>query len=115
MTLQKKLMKLRDALTDLPVSVFHYRRKQMSPPYAVWQEESEGDSLNLNNRKAEQVIVGTLDYFTKKEYDEVADQIQNILDITCTGWRLASAQYEEETGLIHYEWEWEMGNGGTKI
>lgn len=111
MTLQKKLKTFRDTLTGLKVSVFHYRRRKMQPPFAVWQEDGEGDSLHTGNRKTEQVITGTLDYFTQTEYDDVIDQIQDALNATCTAWRLESVQYEEETNMIHYEWAWELGYG----
>ena len=111
MTLQKKLKTFRDALTGLKVSVFHYRRRKMQPPFAVWQEDGEGDSLHTGNRKTEQVITGTLDYFTLTEYDDVIDQIQDALNASCTAWRLESVQYEEETNMIHYEWAWELGYG----
>ena len=108
MKLQQKLKKLRDALTGLTVSVFHYRRPKMTAPYVVWQESGEGDSFYTGNIKTEQVVSGTLDYFTRTEYDKVVDQIQDILEKTCSGWRLLSVQYEEDRELIHFEWEWEM-------
>lgn len=108
MRLQEKLKKLRDALTGLPVGVYHYRRPKNEAPFAVWQENGEGDSFHADNGKKEQAITGTLDYFTRTEFDPVADEIQDILEASCASWKLLSVQYEEETDMIHYEWEWEM-------
>lgn len=106
MNLTAKLKKLRDALTGLQVSVYHYRRAKMSPPFVVWQEDGESDSFYADNSKREQPVSGTLDYFTRTEYDETVDEIQQRLEKACASWQLLSVQYEEETGLIHYEWEW---------
>ena len=35
-------------------------------------------------------------------------QIPTALDQIGAAWYLNSVQYEEETGLIHYEWVWEV-------
>ena len=75
----------------------------------VWQEQGEGDSLEADNRKVEQVISGTIDYFTKQEFDKTVDAIQEILDgADNIGWALTSVMYEDETNLIHYSWNWEL-------
>lgn len=73
-------------------------------PYAVWQEDSEGRSFYACNKKAEQVLTLTLDYFTLKEFDEMVDTIQKALNNAQIAWKLNSFQYEDETKLLHYEW-----------
>ena len=107
MSLTDKLMRIRDALTPLTDHVYHYWRTNLKPPYLLWAEDAEESSFNANTAKAEQQIHGTADYFTKLEFDPVIDAIQDALEnVTHAGWRLSSAQYEEETGLIHYTWDW---------
>ena len=86
--------------------VYHYCRPKMKPPYTIWQEDSS-KSFAADNNSAEQAVSGTLDYFTKKEYDPVIDQIQIVLKGLSVCWYLNSVQYEENTGIIHYEWVWE--------
>lgn len=73
-------------------------------PYAVWQEDSEGNSFYASNFKAEQVLTLTLDYYTQTEFDPMVDTIQDALNTARFAWRLNSFQYEAETALQHYEW-----------
>lgn len=108
---QNNLSKLKNALTSIQgLSVYHYRHPSgISPPYIVWAEDGEGDSLHTGNHKAQQVITGTIDYFTKNEFDQTIDSIQNALNtVENLGWQLESVQYEDETNLIHYEWIFEV-------
>ena len=108
--MNSKLMKIRDALTSIDgLKVYHYWRTRQNPPYCIWQEDGEGESLHTNNHKSEQVISGTVDYFTLNEYDQNIENIQETLNsLENCGWRLNSVQYEEDTNLIHYEWSWEI-------
>lgn len=92
---------------DLPAEVYHYFRPQMNPPFAIWAEDGEEDSLEVNNKKAEQQIHGTTDYFTKTEYDPAVDCIQGYFEsLENFGWKLQMVDYEDETHTIHFEWEW---------
>lgn len=111
MTLQSKLKRIGEALTEaLGASVYHYWRPQMQPPFCVWAEDAEDGSLDVDNRKAGQTIVGYVDYYTKTEYDPALDTIQEALDGIegAFGWTLDSVQYEDDTGLIHYQWHWSV-------
>lgn len=108
--MNSKLMKIRDVLTSIDgLKVYHYWRTRQKAPYCIWQEDGEGESLHTNNHKSEQVISGTVDYFTLNEYDQNIESIQEALNsLENCGWRLNSVQYEEDTNLIHYEWSWEI-------
>lgn len=110
MTLQTKLEKIENALTSIDdLSVYHYLRPKLSAPYCVWQEDSENDALQSDNHKDEQSIYGSVDYFTKEEYDAMADAIQEALNNTeGVYWTYNSVQYEEDTELIHHEWTWSV-------
>lgn len=107
MSLQSKLQRIGEALAEVVDHTYHYWRQKMSAPFLVWAEDGEDTSFNADDRKQEQKIHGTADYFTKDEFDPNVDAVQecfeNMDDIT---WRLNSVQYEDETNLIHYEWEW---------
>lgn len=94
------------ALLTVTENCYHYRR----PPrpkknYIVWMEDSEAEALDAGNRKAEQQLHGTIDYFTLTEFDANVDKIQEALNAAGIGFRINSVQYEDETNLIHYEWE----------
>ncbi len=103
-----KLSDLRDALLQVLPDVFHYEAWAKPDKYIVWAEDTEADSLNSDDRKEEQVLQGTIDYFTLTEFDNTIALIQEKLNSIEIGWRLNSIQHEEETGYIHYEWVFEF-------
>lgn len=105
-TLNSKLKNVKSALTTVSSKVYHYARPSKLDKCIVWQEDAEDGSFHASNHLAEQKIHGTIDYFTKEEFDETVDSIQEALN-TCehVSWNLSSVQYEDETNLIHYEWD----------
>lgn len=104
-----KIKKIEDILLELdPENVFHYFAKDRTDKYIVWAEDSEGSSVEGDDKKINQSIQGTIDYFTKEDGDPMVDQIQEALTAACISFYLGSVQPEEETGLIHYEWIWEV-------
>lgn len=108
--LQNKLRWFGTRIAEVCEHTYHYARpNNVSIPYAVWAEDSESGSFEADNRKAEQMISGSMNYFTEQEYDPVIDALQDCLDAVRAVWNLESVQYEPETGLIHYEWRWEIG------
>ena len=111
MSLVSKIQKVAAALIPLSENVYHYWRPRPEgvDQYIIWAEDSEEDSLNGDNKKLEQGLHGTIDLFTKEEFDPLIDQIQNAINgVENLSWRFNSSQYEDDTGLIHYEWEWFM-------
>lgn len=108
-SLNSKLLTLKNALTGIEgLKVYHYWHTRLEAPYLIWAEEGEGDSLHTDNHKSEQVITGTIDYFTKTEFDSVVDEIQDALNSIDIGWELTAVDYEEETNLIHHSWDFEI-------
>lgn len=108
--MMSQLRKIRDALTSIEgLTVYHYWHPRLNAPYCIWAEDGEGESLHTGNHKTEQVITGTIDYFTHVDFDETVDSIQDALNnLENCGWELSSVQYEEDTNLIHYEWDFEI-------
>lgn len=108
-SLTQNLKMIRDTLntTSAQGRVFHYTRpKEKLSSWIVWQEDGEINSHEANNRKFNQQIHGTIDCFSLNEYDDLFDEIQDALNgLENVGWVLNSVQYEDETNLIHYEWE----------
>lgn len=106
MSLITKSKIIRDALKGINgLKAYHLEKPaSVNAPYAIWQEDSEGQSLYTNNSKAEQVLIVTIDYFTKTEYDTMIDSIQDALNTAQVSWKLDSFQYEDETKLLYYEW-----------
>lgn len=96
-------------LTVLPQAVYHYiAPDSTAAPYITWAEDGQGDSLHSNNTMTAQAITGAVHLFTRAEYDPLFDKIQKVLRLRQIPYRLNSVQYERDTGLIHYEWVWEV-------
>lgn len=106
MTLQTKLQTLYNPLLALSCTVSHYRRGKSTTPFVIWTETGEEQSFSADNRKREQQLTGLVDFYTKTEFDPIADSIQEILDAEEIGYTLVNVLYEEETNLIHYQWRW---------
>lgn len=102
------LVDLKNALLAVTRDTFHYHAHKKPDKYIVWAEDTESNSSHGDNKKRVQVIQGTIDYFTKTEFDPNFNLIQEKLNSLDIAWSLNSIQYEEETGYIHYEWVWEM-------
>lgn len=91
-------------IDGLPVGHYEYFGDEI--PYCVWAEDQEQSSVEGDDFKLEQAIQGTIDLYTKTEYDPYADAIQAALKAAKISFYLGSVQYEDETGFIHYEWVW---------
>lgn len=103
------LRRIRDTLLGIGVPVFHFTALEQAAPYLVWGEDGQGDTVSADNCLCNRAVQGTVDLFTTQELDPLADKVETALEECGAAWRLNSIQYEEDTGLIHYEWVWEIG------
>ena len=102
------LERLQAALAALTDRVYHYvAATNSTPPYIVWAEDGDNDLL-AGNVHAERCYTGTVDLYTKVDKDPLFSAIPEALEGIGAAWYLNSVQYEEDTGLIHYEWVWEV-------
>jgi hypothetical protein len=104
------LSNIGDLLLEVTPNVYHYEALEQSDSYIVWAEDGQGDSLHVDNKMKNQTIQGTIDYYTKAEFDPAFDLIQETLNSTDLSWKLNSIQWEKETGYTHYEWIFEIDN-----
>ena len=103
-----KIKKVKKALVNIIPRSYHYEAPDKAKtPYAVWYEERQ-DSLNADDKAAETTIDGVVHYFTKKEYDDIPDELFEAFTAADICIALNSIQYEEDTKIIHYEWTWEL-------
>lgn len=72
-------------------------------PYVVWSDGGDIDMV-ADNKHAESAREGTVDLFLAEENDVLVQAVCDALDVSVAVWALNSVQYEEDTGLIHYEW-----------
>lgn len=103
----EKLKKIKTALVAVSSNTYHYTKPDnVKADYIVWAESSEDDSFNANNRKEEQQLFGYIDLFTQKEFNPLCDDIQTALSaVEGCSYILQAVQYEDDTKLIHYTWE----------
>ena len=105
------LNELRDALLGVTPAVYHFHAHKPPRRYIVWAEDGAGDTVFANGRLQNQAVTGTVDLFTDDPEDTALFcGVQAALDAVCA-WQLNSVQYEDTTGLTHYEWTWEVPNG----
>jgi hypothetical protein len=77
-------------------------------PYIVWAEDGQSDSLHGDEIMTDQVIEGTIDLFSKIEYDPLFAGIQTALNDAGIPFRLNYSGYETDTKLFHNEWVWNI-------
>lgn len=105
-SLTAMLKSVRDTLTPVTENVFHYARLS-DPPFLVWAEDAEDNGFDADNHKHGQRIHGVADYYTQTEYDPVVDAVQYAFDSAPNiSFNLSAVQYEDDTKLIHYTWDW---------
>lgn len=101
------------AHTAVTGQVSHLERMQ-SERYFVWQEDG-GNDLNADGGHAERAVTGFTDLFTNVEFDPWAEALGDSFDALGISWELRDIQYEEETGITHYTWDWECLDGENRI
>lgn len=94
------------AVTD---QVSHLERME-SKRYFVWQEDGRND-LEADGLHAEGAVTGSTDLFTTIEFDPWAEEFEKSMDRLGIAWELADVQYEEDTKIIHYTWDWQVLDG----
>jgi len=103
-----QLADIKTALLTVTTAVKHYDGTGTTGNYVVWAEDGQAGSVWADGKMTEQAVSGTIDYFTKTEYDPNFAKIQAALDLIGLSYRLNSIQYETATKYIHYEWVWQV-------
>lgn len=103
------LADVKNALLTVTDKVYHFDATGATGNYIVWAEDGQADAVWADGKMQEQTLTGTIDYFTKTEYDSNFDAIQNALNNAGISYRLESIQYERDTHYIHHEWSWSIG------
>lgn len=67
------------------------------------------NALRAGDKLAEKVPEGTIDWFTRSPASTMPGEVESLLDRLGASWYLNSVQYEDDTGLLHYEWVWQYG------
>jgi hypothetical protein len=108
-----KLVDLRDILLSTGIETFHYEASKAKGNYIVWAEEGQGQSHTADNHVVMQTIRGTIEYFTKTEFDPMFDAIQTLLNsvnIDEMVWQWDLTEKIRDSGYIRHLWTWEIVN-----
>lgn len=103
-----KLEDIRDLMLTVVPNVYHQEAWEQPDKYIVWAEDGQGDDVHADGKKICRALQGTIDYFTKDEFDATVKEIEKAMNNSDMSWRLNSIQYEPDTGYTHYEWVWEV-------
>jgi len=104
----RELQTIKDVLVSVCENTYHYQAPEGSKleKYIVWQEESEFARLMGDGDKMEVRLQGSIDLFTKTEYDPLTEQIEAAFKAAHIYIEHTWTHFEEDTGYIHYEWIW---------
>jgi hypothetical protein len=106
------LLELMAVFVAIGPATYHYEAPDgTTGNYIVWAEDNQSDAVWADGQMQEQAIEGTLDYFTKTEFDPMTETIQAAMNNADLSWRLNSVQREPDTGYIHHEWTWSIWHG----
>ena len=103
-----KLQDLKTMLLTIGPPVYHYFASGQTGNYILWAEDGSGSALYADDHIDRHTIQGTIDYYTKTEYDPVAKQIEDALNGSDVSWYPGPVQHEQDTGYIHHEYIWEI-------
>lgn len=108
MSTRERIQELKDALLTAGPTVYESWAHKAKAPYIVWLMDG-GNDLKANGKTQEQSISGTIHLFERATAKEsYFDGVQKALNCVACAWSISSIQQEQETGLVHYEWSWEV-------
>ena len=76
--------------------------------YGVISLVGGGDHFFGDNGLEEQAVEGTVDLFIRSHLTTKAKTVQDTLRTSGVAWRLDSVQYETETRLVHWSWDFSL-------
>ena len=109
------MQKIRNALVSVTEKTYHFQADtRAEAPYIVWKEDGRND-LAAGGVHVEKAWTGVIDLYTKTENDPLVGKVEDALDGIGAAWSMVSVDFESETGLIHYSWDWEIEDGDDQV
>lgn len=94
------------SLADLGYQFAHFAWSHAPEgDYGTYGEDT-GNEFKAGGIVAEQVMNGFVDYFTRDDSGAAQHDIQDAMTDAGIVWHLDAVQYENDTGYIHYTWEY---------
>lgn len=104
------LLEIRDLFLTVTPNCYHYYAWEQPDTYLVWAEDGQSNAHYSDDKMQFQVMEGAVDLFTKDEYDPLFKKVQETMNNADMTWRWNSTQHEDDTGYIHHEWVWQVGD-----
>jgi hypothetical protein len=104
------LKALTQGTVALPMAEDEWATRPDTVSYGIVQLDFEADALHGDDRKQCVAYEGSVDLFSlQRSGAGWVELITGTLEEHCDGcWRLESFQYENETGLFHWEWVFQV-------
>lgn len=95
--------------TGLPFAAYAWIRSapELQQDHGVYTLDGD-ETLYADGEHAERAYTGTVDYFTRDPSGAPQIAIEAALEAGAFTWELSSVQYEQDTGFLHYEWEFSV-------
>ena len=94
--------------TEIPFAAYGWDNAP-SGMYGVVSLDSGAGTLAGDQKIIAQAVEGTVDLYLRDISTTNPKTVQGVLnDLDGCAWRLNSIQYEDETGLIHWEWVFQL-------
>lgn len=101
---------VKTALLTVTDNVRHFWYINPPATYLVYAEDLPGDTVNGDGKQQKQTLQGTVDLYTKELNAGYPKRVQKALNDAGIPNRVNSIQGESETGILHYEWVFEVAS-----
>lgn len=102
------LEKLKTALAATGIPFAHVAwTKPPAGDYMTFQEDGS-NNVYADNVCYCQYFEGTIDIYTKNDDGTILERLQNALTDNDIQWDFSDSDYDDETGLIHYQYDFEV-------
>ena len=96
--------------TKIPFAAYGWDNAP-SGMYGIVSLDSGAGTLAGDQKIIAQAVEGTVDLYLRDIATTYPVTVQGVLnDLNGCAWRLNSVQYENDTGLIHWEWVFQLEN-----
>ena len=94
--------------TGIPFAEYQWRTRPAGA-FGVVQLERSASTVEGDDQIQERAYEGSVDLYMPQRDTDKIEQIEEVLRDNCDGaFVLSAILYEEETGLLHYEWVFQL-------
>lgn len=99
--------------TGIPFAEYAWQNAPQSSSYGVISIDMTASTIWADGGLTERTFEGSVDLFVRGNPRTDFRTVDGVLKASGLPFRLNSAQYEDDTGLLHYEWTFEVEDGAV--